>query len=453
MSSFCRCLAFGAIALTLPLVVVAVPSSSALASTESAGGWGPEETITRNGVTPAVSAHARVAVRSDGTAVAVWSPSGTGRLMVSRRDRHGRWTAPLALTPPPAPGGPLGGYDVAVGPPGLVSVVWSHQVGDTWRVQESHRASGTWTAPHELGTGSAFRTTLDGRGTTTVAWSDQDIRCARRGPTGSWQVEDVPGSVSTWNIALSSNADGDVVVAWVNPDGGEPKFPFIQSALRPHGADWTPPSSLTVEPLSFTGGLETALDHDGRALVVWSTTDIWDPATHDYANYVAWSRSTGAGAWSPAHLLTHVLGEAGGGLDLSMNSSGAAVATWLQVSRGTWGDPGSAWSARFRRDGTWGVPTRVTPTLIAAPPRAWLDAHGTAHAIVDRNVDHRVLDFQQPWGHRWSTGAPLVNGTLFDTAGRSLHLIAVYSPYDRNGLRARSWSPLRTAKGGGSTRP
>jgi hypothetical protein len=425
-------LAGPSLAVTTPSVSGATVSDAPRMSAGTRGFWGPEEVVadtafpTSEHESPAV-----VRARPGASAVAGWIAGiqGNGPLMVARRRPDGQWTAPLQLVGAQMRG--FAAYDVAVGPPGFASVVWQQRVGDRWRVKESHLRSGTWTAAQALGTGARPRVTIDGRGTTTVVWSDRGIRSARRAQTGPWRFAAVTRSGTADQLHLSSNADGDVVVAWLHGT-------LASSSLRRHGARWS--EARTWRPArrdrSFLWGLQTAIGAEGRALVMWSTTGIWREAQSEYANFLAWSRSTPSGSWSPSRKLTSSLGEDGGQLSLSMNGSGAALAAWTQVHRT--GSPSRVWAARFRPDGTWGPPLRVAS---AGRPAAFMDRRGKAHVVAQNR--RGILAFNQSPGRPWGTGTSIATGHLFDATGRGDSLIALYDPSAGSGLRALTWSRTR----------
>jgi hypothetical protein len=436
---FARFLGSLALVTAVPLLVVTTSSVSSgtvsdapRLSSGARASWGAEEVVadaafpTSEHESPAV-----VRVRPGGSAVAAWITGiqGNGPLMVARRRPDGQWTTPLQLVGAQMRG--FAAYDVAVGPPGVASVVWQQRVGARWRVKESHLRSGTWTAAQGLGTGIRPRVTIDGRGTTTVVWSGRGIRSARRAQTGPWRFAAVTRSGTADLLRISSNTDGDLVVAWLHGT-------LASSSLRRHGATWS--EARTWRPArrdrSFLWGLQTAIGAEGRALVMWSTTGIWREAQSEYANFLAWSRSTPSGSWSPSRKLTSSLGEDGGQLSLSMNGSGAALAAWTQVHRT--GSPSRVWAARFRPDGTWGPPLRVASSS-AHQPAAFMDRRGTAHVVAESG--RRILAFTQSSERPWGTGTVIASGHLYDVAGRGEHLIALYD--SGSGLRAAAWSSTR----------
>ena len=429
-----------ALVLAVPLFAVATPSVSGGAvsdaprvSSAAQASWGTEEVVADTAFpTDQQDEPLVVRVRPGGSAVAAWIadvPGGSGPLMVARRRADGDWTTPVQLAGASTRG--FAAQDVAVGPPGFASVVWQQRVGDRWRVKESHLRSGTWTATQVLGTGTGPRVTIDGRGATTVVWSGRGIRSARRAQTGPWRFAPVTRSGTADLLHVSSNADGDVVVAWLHDV-------LVSSSLRRHGARWS--GTRTWRPArrdrgSLTG-LQTTIGAEGRALVAWSTSGVWREAQGRYANYVAWSRSTSSGTWSPSRKLTSSLGEDGGDLSLSMNGAGAALAAWTQIP--FTGSPTRLWAARFRPDGTWGPPLRVAS---AGRPAAFIDRRGKAH-VVAQNL-RRILAFNQSSGRPWGTGTVIATGHLFDATGHGDSLIALYAPRSFVGLGAVAWSSTR----------
>jgi hypothetical protein len=428
MLASARSLGFSSLVMTLPLAVLAAPGSGAsAASSRSDGTWGPTEVVA-DATASGEGQSALVRVRAGGSAVAAWKHANT--VMVARRGAAGHWTAPAAVSPSflqPSP------YDLAVGPDGAASVVWQQRVGGQWRVEESHLSSGDWTSPRSLAAGTSPRTTIDGRGTTTVVWSGPGVRSARRQPGGGWRLQPIVRNGTVRLLKVGSNADGDVVAAW--HDGN-----VVRSSLRPHGGRWTLPHSWAPfgHERPIINGLQAGVDGRGRALVVWSTTGVWKAATHEYGNYVAWARSTQAGSWSPVRKVTGSLGEDGGDLDMSMNASGSAVAVWFQVYRSD--SPAFVWAARFRPAGAWSAPLRISPRSAEWPgPRVWLDAHGEAHAFVE-NGWGRILAFHQSPGASWSPPNVLGDGRLADADGRGVNLVVVYGSSPGTGLHATAWT-------------
>lgn len=393
-------------------VLVVVPPGPTSAAARS---WGPAEDL---GVTVAAPytdrrAPAIVRVRGNGTAVAAWVARGDGRVTAARRGAGGRWTTPRPLSAVLSSGA---SYDLAVARGRLASVVWERKVGSTWRIEETHLEGGTWTDPVRVGRGRMPETVVDGTGATTAAWRDHGVQVAGRARDGSWgktrQV--AAGGVSYMGLELATNPDGDVALAWVS------SYDKVRATVRPHGRrSWKPPVTLGKGP--GVTSMRLAMGAGGRALVLWTVTGVWSEQQHDYQNYVASARSDRHGQWSPTRKVTRRLGEDGGSVDLSMNGRGFALATWIQIYRSD--ARAFLWAARFRPDGTWTAPVRVSKAPVSwEEPRAWLDRDGKAFVLVDRS---RIWQFSQQAGAGWK-GRKLTRGRLLDVHGAGSRLVMVH---------------------------
>ena len=389
---------------------------------QAAGVWGPEEDLAVDvdlynyDREPAV-----VRVRGDRTAVAAWVAGDhetPGPVTVSLRAAGGGWTLPQVLSAD-LPGKATYALDVAGA--GLASVAWERRVGGTWRIEESHLDGGTWTAPVQVGRGRNPETDVDGTGVTTVAWSNDGVRVARRTEDGTWSTPKRIADGPVSGLELSSNPNGDVAVAWTSA------YRRIRAAVRPHDRkSWAVPVTLGKGP--YVTSMRVAMGGRGRALVLWTVTGIWNEAQHDYQNYLAWARSDVRGHWSKTRMLTRRLGEDGGSVDVSMNGDGRAVAAWIQVDRSD--SPAFLWAARFRPDGTWSVPARVSKTRWSEP-RAWLDRKGVAHVVTNRAA---IWHFSQKPGAAW-TATELNPGRVVDAHGVGDRLVMLF---DRSTLRSRT---------------
>lgn len=401
--------------------VAALLSASVLAAGPSgqagmaARAWGQAEDLGvevddpyDDGRAPAI-----VRVRGNGTAVATWIARDGGRVTAARRGAGGRWTKPRPLS---AALSSRATYDLAVARGRLASVVWERRVGSTWRIEETHLRKGTWTDPVRVGRGRMPETGVDGTGATTVAWKDHGVQVAGRPQGGSWgkprQV--AAGGVGYLGLELATNPDGDVALAWVA------SYDKVRATVRPRGRrSWKPP--VTLGKGSDVTSLRLAMGTGGRALVLWTVTGVWSEQQHDYQNYVAWTRSDPQGRWSQTRKVTRRLGEDGGSVDLSMNGRGFALATWIQIYRSD--ARAFLWAARFRPDGTWTAPVRVSNAPVSwDEPRAWLDRDGTARVLMDRS---RVWQFSQRAGTGWK-GRKLTRGRLLDAHGAGTRWVMVY---------------------------
>lgn len=399
-------------------VLSAVPQGPALA----VGDWGPVEDV---GVDIDVYNYARepvvVRVRTDRTAVAAWVAGDyetPGPVTVSLRAAGGGWTVAQAISPD-LPGGATYALDLAGAD--LASVAWERRAGGSWRIEESHLDSGAWTAPVEVGRGRKPEVVVDGTGVTTLAWSNHGVRVARRSEDGTWSATKRIADGPVSGLELASNPAGDVAVAWTSG------YRKVRASVRPHGPNpWAAPVTLGKGP--FVTSWQVAMGGSGRALVVWTIGGIWNDAKHDYQNYLASARSDPQGRWSKPRVLTRRLGEDGGSAALSMNGQGRAVATWIQVQRSD--SPAILWAARFRPDGTWSAPMRVSKVRWPEP-RTWLDHKGVAHVVANRGG---IWHFSQEPGAAWKV-TELNQRRMLDAHGVGDRLVMLFH---RSTLRSRT---------------
>jgi hypothetical protein len=343
--------------------------------------------------------------------VAAWIPAGGGGVTVVRRRAGGSWTTPRTISAE-LPG--RASFVLAVARSGLASIAWERKVGDTWRIEESHLEEGTWTPPVRVGRGRRPEVVVDGTGTTTSAWSRRGVRVSRRTEGGAWvspvRVARAPAS----DLELAANPDGDVVLAWT---GGSRR---VMVSTRPHDRrGWQGP--VTLEQGPYVTSMAVAMGSSGRALVLWTVTDLWNERRHEYQNYLAWARSDSRGHWSSPRRLTRRLGEDGGGVDLSMNGRGLAVAAWTQIHRSD--SPALLWAARFHPQRSWAAPVRVSRAPVSwRAPRAWMDHAGVARVVTNRSA---IWQFSQRPGARW-TARRLNRGRLLDAHGAGTRLVMLY---------------------------
>jgi hypothetical protein len=384
--------------------------------------WGPVEDLGvhldaySQGREPAI-----VRVRGDRTAVAAWAASdydAPGPVTVARRGAAGGWTTPVAVSadlPDSAT------YDLAVAGDGLASVVWERKVGTDWRIEESHLDGGSWSTPVELGRGRKPDVIVDGNGVTTVAWSRNGVRVARRTEAGTWSTPRQVASGSASAVRLAANPSGDVALVWTV------RYREVRASVRPHARKtWSAPVVLGKGP--YVTSMRVTVDGQGRALALWTVGGIWDDTRHDYRNHLATATSDARGHWAKTRILTRSLGEDGGWADLAMNGDGRAVVAWLQIDRSD--SPAYLWAARFRPDGTWTAPARVGKTEWWQP-QVWLDRRGVAHVVTNRAG---IWHFAQRPGDPWKTRA-LNPGKVLDAHGVGDRLVMLFY---RSTLRSRT---------------
>lgn len=367
--------ATGLLVSTAGLGAAAPPSGPVVA----ARGWSAPQQVSQGAGWVSEYSTPAAAVNGRGM-VATWVQTSDdgARLFASLRGASGEWRTPRQLASAPVP--PTTAPSTDGGPGGMFSVVWRQQVDGVAVVQEVHREAGRWSEPVTLGPGRMPDVTVDGDGVTTVAWSHDGLRVARRPADGTWgrptKLRDGPAQ----DPVVASNADGAAVVAWLA------ERDHVMASLRPEGRRWRPPTELGPE---HGWSIEAALPANGRALLVW---EVGGP----YTGKVLWSRSTRAGAWSAPGVVGRHIGEDGGFTGLSVNGGGFGLATWTTTA--TTSSHPHSWAARFRPDGTWSEPEllAVYPVWEGCDGLPWIDRSRVARVFACNQM------FRQAPGGSWS---------------------------------------------------
>jgi hypothetical protein len=382
--------------------VVAVLALVGIAPASGAtDGWGADQVVSHQPF-PARGNHpVEVAVRTDGSAVGVWvhgAADGRAHVYVARHPAAGWWGSALRL---PREVWPTMRPDVAVGPPGSASVVWSPGLRPEGPILEMHLREGRWTRPSVIGRGTDPVVTVDAHRVTTVAWSRHGIVVRRHPAQGSWWTTRLASEHDAWDVALSTNAAGDLVAAWTTTT----EQGAIEAAERSADGGWSRPATLMRSGDLLRGGYlgapQVGVDRRGHALVAWSTGES---DLHGYTSGVVVSRSGKSGRWTPYRYLSHDLGESGLLLDASLTPAGRAIALWAAPGGGGDGVTGPLEVRRTRPDGTWGVRHRLTGRVGLGRGCAWIDPSGTAHALgtVVAQPSY-VRGFRQAPGAGWRT--------------------------------------------------
>jgi hypothetical protein len=272
------------------------------------------------------------------------SPTG---LQASFRRVGGTWSEPETIG---GRQGPSGRFTYAIGPRRAAVVTYSNG-RFSQRLWVQHRERGTWTEPYRLGNGSNADITIDGRGTVSVAWTDNTFRCppcegdifvrtTSRRNHGNWRP--VRSFEVSWGYdpAIGSNRRGGLVLAWGHGSG-------VAVVRKAHGRSWGKIDRITGDTGSVRL-IRAGLDGRGRAVVLWGRdTEEFT----DRRRYVAASNSRLDGTWTrPAYLNSPMRRGTAFGLGLIVTAGGRAFAAWQN-----WREYGTDefYSARFRPGAGW----------------------------------------------------------------------------------------------------
>ncbi|MGE3233972.1 MAG: hypothetical protein AB7O78_09605, partial [Thermoleophilia bacterium] len=259
---------------------------------------------------------------------------------------------------------------VANAPTGAAIAVWIRaDPAPTLRLAHRSAATGTWSAPADLGPAGAAHpaVAMAGDGSGLVVWERPGgIDLASVAPEGTAGAPSpVPGAGATARRpAVAMNAAGDAVVAWWEAG--------VMAAGRPAGGAFGAPAAISA-PSGAPPRLrapEVALSRGGKATAAWLRVD-------GGRTRVEGSVGTLGGPWQPATVLSLAAARNAGRPSLAGAGNGAAVVVWSQPV----GRSASAIRARIvgRTVETFGPVEAVsTPAGRGAAPAAGIDGAGRA---------------------------------------------------------------------------
>ena len=344
------------------------------------GSWGPSVTLSGPGTD-----HVRLAVNSRGAAVVVWRlDDGTEyRIQAVRRPAGGSWGSPVTLSDP---GQDPWEPEVAVDARGNATAVWWGASG----TQAARRpAGGSWGRPVTLSglhTRSA-RVAVNGRGAVVVVWQrgGTTVVAARRPAGGRWgRPVTVSADGGAPEVALDGR--GAAVVVWRHVGGGGSQ---VQAARQPAGGSWGRPVTLSDRG-QHTAHAQVAVNWRGTAVVVWELSDAWG-----FPRGVQAARRPSGGAWGRPVTLSEPDSFAGGA-QVAVDGQGIATAVWSSSAVGS-----PVQTARRPAGGAWGRPVTVSdPGQNAGRAQVAVDGQGTAVAVWEQSdgTSYRVQAARRPAG-------------------------------------------------------
>ena len=367
----------------------------------------------------------QVVVGSDGTTTAVWYryDGAKYRVQASTRARGGIWSAPITLS---EAGQDADGPQVAVGSDGTTTVVWRRYDGSNYRVQASSREpGGTWTAPANLSdagwSASVPQIAVGPDGTSTAVWSRTDvitnrIQASTRAPGGAWTspVYISDASQSDRNAdqpQVEVGPDGTTTAVWRRFDGTDFR---IQSSTRAPGGAWNLPAAVS-EAGHDAEGPRLSVGADGTTAVVWHRIDYTPPdpgpggGGGTYRYLIRASTRAPDGTWTiPASVVDSDLGA--DGQQVAVGPDGTTTAVW----RGGEGTNSSVVRASTRAPGgTWTTPATLSETGQGADgQQISVGPDGTTTAVWYRfdvvgGTNSRVQSSIRAPGGAWTIPAPL----------------------------------------------
>jgi PKD domain len=276
------------------------------------------------------------------------------------------------------------------------------------------------------------------------------LACCAAAQAGGWlsPVTIGPSSQGLSSVAAGSDADGDVVAAWVRNTGSAQ---VVEVATRPAGG------AFSVQPLQsavgFAGNVGVAVNDNGDAIAAWvrqgATSEVW-----------ASVRPAG-GSFGPPQAIASVPGKNALEPSVAINDAGAMIVVWYLRNSDT--DGKETVYAAFRPPGGSFTSAPVSSSdLWNQSPRAALDSTGKATIVWSywngeiniarvriRNADG-LMGTQRDLSPSAPTGFPMFATVGLDQAGNAL---AVWSHWNgavyevegaTRAAAADTWSNLPT---------
>jgi hypothetical protein len=358
----------------------------------------------------------RIAVRPQGTAVALWCNGTTAPISVhaSTWQPGVGWSASV----PVSSGHTATEVAMAMDAAGDVVAVWREVGNDSIWSSRLDAATGTWSAQVELETSLGYagnpQVAVDAAGNAIAVWWQYDaawfnglvsLVACRYTPGIGWgsptAIEnDAQGHAGPPTIAC--DASGNATAVWLRAglSGGA----TVWSNRFVPGTGWVGAGPITSDvDVNGTVPPEVAVDGNGDAIVIWETmgspyreihtsrrtgsgAGTWtptlrlDPTTtimsdtpkvavlgvdgaiavwseHDGTRYhVMFSRFVASTGWSPAAIAATDPATWCRLPELAVDGLGGAVITWY---RGQPGVPSTCWSSRLPAGGVWSAPVQI----------------------------------------------------------------------------------------------
>jgi hypothetical protein len=322
----------------------------------------------------------QVAVDSIGNAVAVWA-QGDGSyintdILSNRYTVGSGWGTPtlietkdeLAYVP-----------QVAVDASGNAVAVWEQHDDDTYNIWSNRYTVGTgWGTATliETKTSTALGPQVDmnASGNAVAVWLqyDLDYNCvwSNRYTAGTgWgtakMIDTNTGDSTSPQVAV--DASGNAVVVW------EKGYKICSNRFTV-GKGWGTVATIDIKT-GYAYDPQVGIDASGNAVAVWvqyehGQVDKWDNI---------WSnRYTAGKGWGTAILIEKNNAGSAKAPQVSVNSSGNAVAIWRQSD----GTQGNIWSNRFTFGKGWGTAIKIEAgTWGVADPQVAVDTSGNAVAV------------------------------------------------------------------------
>ena len=304
--------------------------------------WGSAELIEAN---TDDSYNVRLAVSANGDAFAAWS-SFDGTRFYFWTNRYDAATSSWGSAVVVGTTVSFSYMAVAVDASGNALASWSEQVSATSSSVHAARydaTSSSWGSAAVIGTRAGLahlpELAFDASGNAFVVWSGHGTYVNRYdAATSSWGSAVLLGLGNTsisWLAQLAFDASGNALAAWSESDGTRDNL--WANCYDAEASSWGTAELIETDNAGHAWEPQLAFDTSGHALAVWSQDDgstrrnVW-ASRYDVAT----------SSWETAELIETNTGGAYGP-QVAFDSSGAALAVWLQHD----GNRNSIYANRF----------------------------------------------------------------------------------------------------------
>ncbi|HTE40905.1 MAG TPA: hypothetical protein VK629_08740, partial [Steroidobacteraceae bacterium] len=274
----------------------------------------------------------RVAVDTNGNAIAVWAQSNGMRFNVfaNRMNAAGTWSTPVLIETQNA--GDASNPDIAFDAQGNALAVWPQSDGARYNILANRfaAATGSWgTATlietEDVGDALRARIAMDATGNAFAVWEYQGVRANRyAASSNTWATAIAihsgnPGLASDPQVGL--DAGGNAFALWSNVNGSQ--FGIFANRYSAATNGWGTATTLDTGTANGTYAPQLAMSASGNALAIWRQ--------YQAARYsIKASRYLSAtGIWNGAVLIDAPTGQSYGP-QIAADATGSAHAIWYQ---------------------------------------------------------------------------------------------------------------------------
>lgn len=283
-----------------------------------------------------------IAMDGAGNAIAIWSQRiGVQSFIYANRYTAGQgWSAAVSIDPD-IPGQIDASFNprVAMDNNGNAIAVWSNIQSSNIRTSRYTVNDNTWSpTPQELGPGIQPDVAMSNDGSAVVV-ANSRVNSANVYKVAAWHyhvnsswdttakiLDEGRAAESESTVRVAMDAAGNAVAAWSQLDSRGLISGFANHFN--HSSGWNGPVLIEANDAEevSSDGIDIGMDSSGNAIAAWMQKSRTNSPTDNWANQM----SAGTSAWSTPALLEPVTSVQISAPRLATNANGKAVAVWFQ---------------------------------------------------------------------------------------------------------------------------